>query len=116
MGHKIHYVCPEPTEVVSFDPADDSLYWTKIKRIDESWDRSSLLYEGDCKISAFDIRLYIDFLSFTFAFFGPTAKDMETWIDEGIQRDLDFQLELFFRNNDKGFEYLVHESGNSRTT
>lgn len=32
---------------------------------------------------------------------------METWIDEGVQKDLDDQLELIFRNNEKDEEILV---------
>lgn len=32
---------------------------------------------------------------------------METWIDDGIKKDLNYQLELIFRNNDKGEEVLV---------
>ena len=32
---------------------------------------------------------------------------METWIDEGIQKDLDGQLELIFRNNEKDEDILV---------
>lgn len=38
---------PLATEIVSFDKADDGLYRTKIKRIDDSLKRSGLLYEGD---------------------------------------------------------------------
>jgi len=102
---------PLATDVVSFEPADESLYLPVIKRIDESLNQSGLLDEGDCKISAFDIRLYIvgqenDYFS-PLPLTGQTAKDMETWIDEGIQRDLDYQLELIFRNNDKGEKVLV---------
>lgn len=102
---------PLATEVVSGEQADDGLYLPVIKRIDESLNQSGLLYEGDCKISAFDNRLYIvgqdnHYLS-PLPLTGQTAKDMETWIDDGIQRDLDYQLELIFRNNDKGKEVLV---------
>ena len=50
---------PLATEVVSFDPADDELYIPVIKRIDSSLKKSGLLYSGDCKSSAFSIRLYI---------------------------------------------------------
>ena len=32
---------------------------------------------------------------------------METWIDEGIKKDLNYFLALIFRNNDKGEEVLV---------
>jgi len=39
---------PLVTEVVSGEQADDSLYRTKIKRIDDSLNQSDLLYVGDC--------------------------------------------------------------------
>ena len=51
---------PLATEVVSFEPADDSLYLPVISLLDKSLNQSGLLYEGDCKISAFGIRLYVD--------------------------------------------------------
>lgn len=50
---------PLATEVVSFDPADDGLYVPIIKRVDESLNKAGLLYVGDCKMSAFETRMYI---------------------------------------------------------
>lgn len=50
---------PEASEVVSFDPADDSLYLPVISLLDESLNRSGWIAEGDCKISAFDTRTHI---------------------------------------------------------
>jgi transposase len=102
---------PLATEVVSGEQADDSLYLPVIKRIDESLNQSCLLYEGDCKINAFDIRLYIvgqdnHYLS-PLPLTGQTATDMENWIDEGVEKDFDHQLEFIFRNNDKGDEVMV---------
>lgn len=102
---------PLATEVVSGEQADDSLYLPVIKRIDDSLNQSDLLYEGDCKMSAFDIRLHIvgqnnHYLS-PLPLTGQTAKDMESWIDDGVQKDLDYQLELIFRNNDKDEQVLV---------
>ena len=102
---------PLATDVVSGEQADDSLYLSVIKRIDESLNQSDLLYEGDCKMSAFDIRLHIvgqknHYLS-PLPLTGQTAKEMESWIDEGVQKELDYQLELIFRNNEKDEKVLV---------
>ena len=102
---------PLVTEVVSGEQADDSLYLPAIKRVDESLNLTSLLYVGDCKMSAFETRLYIagkgnHYLS-PLPLIGQTAKEIETWINQGVEKDFNYQLDLIFRNNDKGQEVLV---------
>ena len=37
---------------------------------------------------------------------GQTAKDMETWITKGIEKDFDYFFPLIFRDNDKGEKIL----------
>jgi len=99
------------TEVVSGEQADDVLYIPVIKSVDESLNQTNLLYVGDCFIRAFDIRLHIVGQSNHYLcplpLTGQTAFDMETWIDDGVRKDLEYQLELIFRNNEKGEKTLI---------
>jgi len=102
---------PLATEVVSFDPADDELYIPVIKRIDSSLKKSGLLYSGDCKSSAFSIRLYIVgqeiyYLS-PLPLTGHTATDMEDWITQGIEKDLNYELEFVYRQDEHGKDIMI---------
>ena len=99
------------TEVVSGEQADDSLYLPVIKRIDESLNQSGLLYVGDCKMSAFETRLHIvsqnnHYLS-PLPLTGQTAQEIESWINKGVEKDLDYQLDFIKRINDKAQEVLI---------
>ncbi len=62
-----------------------------IDRISKIVDESGLLITGDCKLSAFNIRLHIKGLEncylTTLPMTGKTAEEMEGWINEGIKRD-----------------------------
>jgi transposase len=102
---------PLASEVVSGEQADDSLYLPVIKRVDDNLNQFCLRDKGDCKMSAFDIRLYIasqenHYLS-PLPLTGQTANDMEAWINEGVEKDLDGQLEFIFRHNEKGKKVLI---------
>ena len=62
-------------------------------------------------LRAFETRLYLaekdnHYLS-PLPLTGQTAKEIETWINQGVEKDFNYQLELIFRNNDKGQEVLV---------
>ncbi len=50
---------PLASQVVSGERADDGLYLPIIERVDQTLKQSGLLYVGDCKMSAFDIRAYV---------------------------------------------------------
>jgi transposase len=99
------------TIVVSGEQADDVLYIPVIKSVDESLNQTNLLYVGDCFIRAFDLRLHIvgqyNHYLCPLPLTGQTAKEMETWIDDGVIKDLEYQLELIFRNNEKGEKTLI---------
>ena len=102
---------PLATEVVSGEQADDGLYVPIIKLVDESLNKTGLLYVGDCKMSAFDTRVYIvkqgnHYLS-PLPLTGETAKDMETWIDAGVEKGLNHELEMVYREEDDGFDSLI---------
>lgn len=101
---------PLATEVVSGETADDDLYIPTIKRVDESLKKAGLLYVGDCKMSAIETRVYIvkqgnHYLS-PLPLIGETANEMETWIDNGVEKDLNYDLEMVYRQ-DKGKDVLV---------
>jgi transposase len=96
---------PLASEVVSGERADDSLYLPIIKRLEQRLRQSGLLYVGDCKMSAFDIRadvsgkkpLYLCPLPLT----GKTAQQMPQWICEGITKAKSGELEPIIKINDK---------------
>jgi transposase len=79
---------PLATDVVSGEQADDGLYTPIVDRVVETLERSGLLFVGDCKMSAWATRVHIrasgqHYLA-PLALTGNTAKDMETWIEEGL--------------------------------
>lgn len=102
---------PLVTSVVSGEQADDGLYIPIIKQIDDSLNQTGLLYVGDSKMSALEIREHI--IRKNNHYFSPlpltghTATDMESWITEGIKKDYDYELDFIFRKNNKGEEVLV---------
>jgi transposase len=94
------------TDVVSGERADDGLYVPVIKRIHDSLKKKGLLYVGDCKMSAFDIRLSIKGLENHYlsplALTGKTSEEMEKWIKEGVSKDTRGELIEVSVKNDKG--------------
>jgi len=102
---------PLVTSVVSGEQADFGLYIPIIKQIDDSLNQTGLLYVGDSKMSALEIREHI--IRKNNHYFSPlpltghTATDMESWITEGIKKDYDYELDFIFRKNNKGEEVLV---------
>ncbi len=102
---------PLATDVVSGEKADDRLYIPVIKRVHDSLQKTGVLYCGDCKISALKTRAcirslgnhYLSPLPLT----GKTAADMEAWIEEGLVKKTNGELEQVFRENDKGENVLI---------
>lgn len=102
---------PLATEVVSGEKADDGLYIPIIKLVDKSLDKKGIMYVGDCKMSAIETRAYIvnqenHYLS-PLPLTGTTAIDMENWTDVGVEKDLNYNLEMVRRLDDSGFEALI---------
>jgi len=102
---------PLATEVVSGETADDVLYVPIIKLVDESLGKKGLMYVGDCKISAIETRVYIvsqenHYLS-PLPLTGATASDMESWIDVGVEKDFNYNLEMVRKLDDSGFDVLI---------
>jgi transposase len=96
---------PLASEVVSGERADDSLYLPIIKRLEQRLRQSGLLYVGDCKMSAFDIRAYVSGKKHLYLcplpLTGKTAQQMPQWICEGITKAKSGELEPIIKINDK---------------
>ncbi len=104
---------PLSTDVLSGERADDGLYLPIIDRIRAGLSKSGLLFVGDCKMSALDIRVHIAghqhmYLS-PLPFTGATAEAMDAWIAEGVAKDEAGELARIFRTNDRGHEVLAAE-------
>src|SRR5260370_6760310 len=104
---------PLSTDVLSGERADDGLYLALMERIRPSLQTTGLLFVGDCKMSALEIRaaivghhdLYLSPLPLT----GATAEAMEAWISRGVARGETDELVRFFRTNSRGHEVLAAE-------
>jgi transposase len=104
---------PLATDVLSGERADDGLYLPLMERIETGLGTSSLLFVGDCKMSALAIRAYVVgrqhvYLS-PLPLTGATAEAMADWISEGIAKDRAGDLERIFRRNHRDAEVLVAE-------
>jgi len=96
---------PLASQVVSGERADDGLYAPLIERLDTMLGQAGLLFVGDCKMSALDVRaevsgrghLYLSPLPLT----GSTAKQMPQWISEGIAKASSDGLESIVKINEQ---------------
>lgn len=104
---------PLSTDVLSGERADDGLYLPIVKRIRAALKTAGLLFVGDCKMSALDIRAAIagqqDFYLSPLPLTGTTAQDMDAWIGEGVRKGEAGELESIVRTNDRGQEGLAAE-------
>jgi transposase len=96
---------PLASQVVSGERADDGLYLPIIERVDQTLKQSGLLYVGDCKMSAFDIRAYVSgrknlYLS-PLPLTGSTAQQMPQWIHKGIAKARVGELESIVKIDDQ---------------
>ena len=102
---------PLATDVVSGEQADDGLYIPLIERIRADLKQTGLLFVGDCKMSALEIRgyiakhehLYLSPLPLT----GTTGEEMPGWISQGVEKHRAGELEGILRTNDRGEEVLA---------
>jgi len=96
---------PLASQVVSGEQADDGLYLPMIKRLEQTLSQPGLLYVGDCKMSAFDIRAYVsgkkNLYLCPLPLTGSTAQQMPQWICEGIAKAKCGDLEPIVKINDK---------------
>src|SRR5256712_9289399 len=104
---------PLSTDVLSGERADDGLYIPVMERIRRGLHKSDLLFVGDCKMSALEIRTYLarhrDFYLSPLPLTGSTAEAMDAWIAEGVAKGGAGELERIVRTNDRGHEVLAAE-------
>ena len=104
---------PLSTDVLSGERADDGLYLPLMERIRTGMSKSGLLFVGDCKMRALEIRTYLaghhDFYLSPFPLTGLTAEAMEAWIAEGVAQGEAGKLDRVVRTTDRGHEVLAAE-------
>ncbi len=104
---------PLSTDVLCGARADDGFYIPVIDRIRRGVHTTGLLFVGDGKRSALEMRahivrhqhLYLSPLPLT----GTTAEAMEAWITAGGARRTAGTLPRVFRTHDRGHEVLAAE-------
>src|SRR5918996_1701424 len=77
---------PLATDVVSGERADDPLYIPCIKRVQESLQRSGLLYVGDCKMAAHGTRGFIALAGDYYLCPLPQTQLAEGELEEALER------------------------------
>lgn len=102
---------PLATDVVSGEKGDDNLYIPIIDRALESLGKTGLLVVGDCKMSALATRTHIEvsmnhYLA-PLPMTGTTAKEMAQWIDQGVSKRKNDEVEQIFKQNDKNEDILL---------
>jgi transposase len=104
---------PLSTDVLSGERADDGLDLPIIDRIRAGLSKKGLLFVGDGKMSALEIRTALaghhDWYLSPLPLTGATADAMDAWIAEGLAKDEAGELEQIFRTNDRGHEVLAAE-------
>lgn len=80
---------PIATDVVSGEQADDGLYVPIIDRLALTLNKAGLLFVGDCKMSAWAIRVHIRAMGnhylMPLALVGEAGQDMLLWIQEAVE-------------------------------
>jgi transposase len=104
---------PLATDVVSGERADDGLYIPLMERLRTGLKTTSLLFVGDCKMSALETRAYLarhqDWYLSPLPLTGATAEAMDAWITAGVTKGKAGELERIWRTNDRGQEVLAAE-------
>jgi len=104
---------PLSTDVLSGERADDGLYIPIMERIRTGLKTTSLLFVGDCKMSALETRAYLarhqDWYLSPLPLTGATAEAMDAWITAGVTKGEAGELERIWRTNDRGQEVLAAE-------
>ena len=102
---------PLVSEVVSGECADDGLYVPVIDRMHQILKKSGVLFCGDCKMSAWAIRLHLKGIENHYLSplprTGKTAAEMDAWIEEGLAQEKRGELQEVYRKNEKQEEILM---------
>lgn len=104
---------PLSTDVLSGERADDGLYIPIMERLRTGLTTTSLLFVGDCKMSALETRAYLarhqDWYLSPLPLTGAIAEAMDAWITAGVTKGEAGELERIWRTNDRGQEVLAAE-------
>src|SRR5437867_5898532 len=104
---------PLATDVLSGERADDGLYIPIMERVRTGLKTPGLLFVGDCKMSALEIRAYLarhqDLYLSPLPLTGATAEAMDAWITVGVTQGEMGALERIMRTNDRGHQVLAAE-------
>ncbi len=112
---------PLAADVVSGERADDGLYRPLIKKMNEYLRNDAVLYAGDCKMGAFETRLYIKSIEKHYLcplpMTGNTAKQMKVLIRIGVMKKKQGMSNMVYaEKNDaevliaEGYEYRREHS------
>ena len=104
---------PLATDVLSGERADDGLYLPIMERLRTGLKTPGLLFVGDCKMSALEIRAILarhqDFYLSPLPLTGATAEAMDAWITAGVRQGERGALARIVRTNDRGHQVLAAE-------
>ena len=96
---------PISTAIVPGNQSDDCLYWSTIVQVKKKITDAGLLFVGDCKMAALDIRARIaqagDFYLTPLPNTGTTAKLLNPWIDTALELDAAGQLSIQYKRSPK---------------
>jgi transposase len=100
---------PLATDVVSGERADDPLYVPCIERVQQSLERSGLLFVGDCKMAAHATRTFIALAGDYYLCPLPQVQLGEGDLDEALERVWHGEQALtsVFRENERGEPRLI---------
>jgi transposase len=92
---------PVSTSVVPGNQTDDGLYWPTIVEVKQKVGGSGLLFVGDCKMASLETRARIadsdDYYLTPLPNTGETAKQIGSWIDTALQKDIDGKLQAIYK-------------------
>jgi transposase len=97
---------PVSTSVVAGNQTDDGLYWPTIVEVKQKVGGSGLLFVGDCKMASLDTRARIadgrDYYLTPLPNTGETAKQIDSWIETALQKDIDGELQAIWKPTEAG--------------
>ncbi|MCP4377926.1 MAG: IS1634 family transposase [bacterium] len=106
---------PLATDVVSGEQADDGLYWPLIARMQRLLKRQSVLYVGDCKMSAWETRARIASVQSHYLCplprTGTTPELLEQWVQAALvlaERDALEEVRLLTADGEEGLVAVGH--------
>jgi transposase len=88
---------PLVTQVVSGETADDGLYVPAIEQVQQTLERTGLLFVGDCKLAALETRRWIQaqgqYYLCPLASTGKVPEQLSAWVTQALQ-DSTQQIEV----------------------